>query len=45
MNWCVIAVGGLIGVSAGLIRLAYWIGHSNGQIEGFRRGFTRGHER
>jgi hypothetical protein len=34
MNWCLIIIGFQIGVAAGLIRLAYLIGYSNGNIAG-----------
>jgi hypothetical protein len=45
MNWCIPIIGLAIGVSAGLIRLAYLIGRANGDIDGFTRGYRRGSER
>lgn len=44
MNWCIAFGSVLIGVSAGLIRLAYLIGRANGDIDGFTRGYKRGLE-
>jgi hypothetical protein len=45
MDWCIPAIGLIIGVGAGLIRLAYLIGRANGGIDGFTRGYKRGLER
>jgi hypothetical protein len=44
MDWCIPAIAIILGVSAGLIRLAYLIGCANGDIDGFTRGYKRGQE-
>jgi hypothetical protein len=45
VNWCILINGLIIGVAAGLIRLAYLIGRAHGDIDGFTRGYKLGQER
>jgi hypothetical protein len=40
----VVAIGIIVGVGLGLIRLAYLIGRAHGDIDGFTRGYKRGQE-